>query len=179
LPRERREDKGDQVGFTVCKAYYLERCLLLIIDSGSEDGHDFKGMLFREYSQQVLRYGRKQLVAPGQWIAHREVTESVPRWAVLLEKDAAVADVARYPAPLVRLGDEGVGEIGGVGKGTSKRGGRVRRLGGVESIIVDETEERRRVAFAEAAEEGALGDDAAETGAGGRGACKRGRGRQA
>lgn len=66
------------------------------------------------------------------------------------------------------LGDEGVGEISGVGEGAGERSGGMGSLGGVEACtFVGEPEERRRVEFAEAAEEGAVGDDAAEAGGGG------------
>lgn len=83
--------------------------------------------------------------------------------------------------PLLGLGDEGVGEIGGVEERAREPGGRVGRLGGAEAarVVVDEAEEGRRVALAEAAEEGALGDDAAEGGAGGGDAGERIRGGQA
>ena len=95
-----------------------------------------------------------------------------------LEEDAAITEVAGEPgfaAPGQR--DEGVGEISGGGVG--ERGEGVERLRGVEATFGGEAEERRRVAFAVATEEGATGDDGAETGAGGGGAGERGRGGQA
>jgi len=175
LPRERGEDERDEAVLIGAQAYHFEGHLVLIIASGSEEGHKFNRAIFGVTSK-VLRWERKQPVAPGQWIAHDEAAGFSPAWPVHLEKDAAVADVAWSPVPPFGLGDEGVGEIGGFGKGTSKRCGGVGRLGGVESgggdegvvglSFVEESKERRRVAFAEAAEEGALGDDAVETGRG-------------
>lgn len=63
------------------------------------------------------------------------------------------------------VGEEGAGEVDGAGGG----GAAVGRLGGEEGIRVpgEDAEERRRVEGAVAAEEGGVGDDAAEGRAGG------------
>ena len=89
--------------------------------------------------------------------------------AGVMDEDAAVSGVTRDPVfPTAAFGEEGVGEIGSVVEGAGEWGRRVGRLHGVEAFFVAyESEERRRVPFAVAAEEGAVGDDAVESGAGG------------
>lgn len=130
----------------------------------------------------MVGYAREQPVSPGYGITHRKLEmpqEDVVKVFKLglafgraLEEDAALANVAWMPGrePPSR-GDEGVGEVSGVGDGACERRGGARRLGGVKAIVGGEAEERGRVDGAEPAEEAAVRDDAAEGSARSGGAC--------
>lgn len=173
---DRREDECDQLASVVCQTDHLERCLIFILANGNEEMAQFIEALLLD--GHILRNGWEQHIPPRQGVAHRQVCEeSVSSKQAVLEEDAAVADVAGRPDCVIItewLWDEGVGEISPLDKSTGERGGRVGRLGGHEdTFVVDDAEEGRRVAFAEATEERALGDDAVEGGAGEGGASER------
>uniref|UniRef100_M8BV85 Uncharacterized protein n=1 Tax=Aegilops tauschii TaxID=37682 RepID=M8BV85_AEGTA len=171
LPSNGREDERDNLGSVVRHAYHPEGRLILMVTDRGEDWRQFSRASFLG-GHVVIGHGRQQHVAPRQGVAHGEGGFEGPPRDPAVEEDAAVADVAGMPGaepPLLGLGHEGVGEVGGVEEGGGGPRGGVRRLGGVEGAapVVDEAEEGRRVELAEAAEEGAVGDDAAEGGAGG------------
>ena len=90
-----------------------------------------------------------------QGVAHHKLREDREILLVLsmltLKKDAAVADVLHGPAAVG--GEEGEGEVGGVGERAGGGRGGVRREAGMKAVAVEDAEEGRGVEEAEAAAE--------------------------
>lgn len=147
-------------------AAYLEGhlCRLVVASGGREE-------------ERVLRPNDHQLgeeqTSPRYRVAHHEVSARL-----VPEQDAAITCIHGEPASEGEGGvEEGEGHVSAPLEGSSERCRGVRNLRGMEPAK-EETEEGRRVGAAEAAEEGAIGDDAAEGGACRGGAPDVGEGRQ-
>jgi len=163
-------------------ANHSERCFILLFSRWNKEGLErWKILLLNmDGGEEVVGNGRQQPVPPEQGVAHdefREVDAPIAHHAhrAALEEDAAVADVAGVPQVPIPSGGREVVEgeaVGGAGDGTRGGGVGVGRLGGLEARGhgLDEAEEERRVEGAVPAEEGGVGDEAAEGGARGGGA---------
>ena len=115
-------------------------------------------------SGEVVGDRGKEEESPAQGVAHGDLREDQRLLAasglglgISVDEDAAAADVADHPAAGWG-GEEGEGEVRGVGHrpGDGSGGVRERR---VEAPVVEEADEGRGVEGAEAAEEGAVGGD--------------------
>lgn len=137
-------------------------------------------MLLDVGEAELIGYGGQQTVPPGQGVAHGKVRDAFSKTGrAALEEDTSIADVTGVPRVPSRSGGREVveGEAGGGGEGARGGGVGVGRLGGLEARgDLDDTEEERRVEGTVPAEEGGVGDEAAEGGARGGGADEVGRG---
>lgn len=115
---------------------------------------------------QAVWYWRQQHVPPGQGVTHCELREDEAALRVSgRHNDAAIAGVAVRPAGPPAVGKVAEGKVSGAGE--RERSGRVavRRVGRHEAGVEpgdEESEELRRVDGAVPAEEGGVGDEAAE-----------------
>lgn len=190
LPSGGREGEGDELGFALHHTDHSERSLILWVPAvGTVGGEEVLAPAVELQAERVLHCcGQvvgdrgQQDAAPVQGVAHRYLREDLRVLASVLgvggavEEDAAVADVAHDPAAARGGGgEEREGEIRGERDRPRRGGGCVGRERRVEAVVVQEAEERRGVERAEPAEERAVGDEAAEGDAGGRGANEVGR----